>query len=103
MVDPLVWPWSVENADSVTVEAASTIVLEANNDRTGLDLVNMSDPSEPITLGFGNAAIAGSGKVLTAYGSTYHMSDNNRFLGPIYAICPSGGMELAVSEEALKN
>ncbi len=103
MVDPLVWPWSVENVDSVTVGAASTVVLGANNDRTGLDLVNMSDPSEPITLGFGNAAIAGSGKVLTAYGSTYHMSDNNRFLGPIYAICPSGGMELAVSEEALKN
>ncbi len=99
MVDPLIWPWETENANAVAVAAASTLVLAANPNRTGLDLVNLSAPSEAISLGFGNAAVAGQGKVLTVYGSDYHMGTDNLFLGEIYAICASGGMQLAVSEE----
>ncbi len=99
MVDPLIWPWETENASTVTVGAASTVVLAANTNREGLDLVNLSDPSEAISLGFGNAAVAGEGKVLTVYGSTYHMGTANKYQGAINAICASGGMQLAVSEE----
>ncbi len=101
MVDPLIWPWDTEEANAVVVGAASTLVLAENTNRTGLDLVNLSDPSEAISLGFGQDAVAGSGKVLTAYGSDYHMGTNNLFQGEIYAICPSGGMQLAVSEETV--
>lgn len=97
--DPLIWPWETENAGAVTVDNVSTVVLAANPNRVGLDLTNLSAPSEAISLGFGDAAVAGEGKVLTAYGSTYHMGTDNLYLGDIYAICPSGGMELAVSEE----
>ncbi len=99
MVDPLIWPWETENAPATVVGAASTLVLAANPNRTGLDLVNLSDPAEAISLRFGGAAVAGQGKVLTVYGSTYHMGTDNLFLGEIYAICASGGMQLAVSEE----
>ena len=99
MADPLIWPWDTENANAVTVGAVSTLVLAATPNRVGLDLVNLSDPSEAISLGFGNAAVLGQGKVLTVYGSDYHMGTNNVFKGAIYAICASGGMQLAVSEE----
>ena len=99
MPDPRIHPWEVDTAAAVLVGAASTLVLAANGHRTGVDLTNLSDPAEAFSLGFGNAAVAGSGKVLTAYGSTYHMGTENLFLGAIYAICASGDMLLAVSEE----
>ena len=99
MADPLIWPWEEENAAAVTVGNISTAVLVATPNRAGLDLVNLSDPSEAISLGFGNAAVAGEGKVLTVYGSTYHMGTDNMYRGAINAICASGGMQLAVSEE----
>ena len=98
-MDPLIWPWSTENKSAVTVAAASTLVLAANPNRKGLDLINLSAPSEAISLGLGDAAIAGEGKVLTGYGASYHMGTDNLFTGAIYAICASGGMQLAVSEE----
>lgn len=99
MADPLIWPWEEENAAAVTVGNISTAVLVATPNRAGLDLVNLSDPSEAISLGFGQAAVAGAGKVLTVYGSTYHMGTGNMYRGAIFAICASGGMQLAVSEE----
>ena len=99
MVDPLIWPWDTENADAITVGNVTTVVLAANLNREGLDLVNLSSPSEAISLGFGNDAVLGQGKVLTSYGSTYHMGTANKYQGAINAICASGGMQLAVSEE----
>ncbi len=99
MVDPLIWPWDTETATAVTVDAATTVVLAANPKRAGLDLVNLSSPSEAISLGFGNDAVAGQGKVLTGYGSSYHMGIDNLYRGAINAICASGGMQLAISEE----
>ena len=74
--------------------------MAANLTRVGLDLTNVSVPSAQISLGFGNVAVNSSGKVLTVYGSTYHMGTENLFLGAITAICddPDGGL-LAYSEE----
>ena len=99
MPNPTVFPVDDVNDTVVVVGAGSTLVLAANGNRVGLDLGNLSDPSELISLGLGHAAVLGSGKPLTAYGSTYHMGTNNLFLGAIYAICASGDMNLAISEE----
>ncbi len=99
MPDPRIFPWDSENAGVAVVPAASAVVIAANGHRTGLDLVNRSNPSEAISLGFGADAVNGEGKVLTVYGSTYHMGTYNLFLGDIYAICPSGDMNMAYSEE----
>ena len=99
MPDPRIHPIDAENATVESVGAVSTLVLAANGNRTGGDFTNLTDPSEAISLGLGNDAVLGAGKVLTAYGSTYHMGTANLFLGDIYAICASGQMNLAISEE----
>ena len=98
MPDPRIFPVERENFDQVIVGAGAVVVLAANEARVGLDLTNVSTPSAAISLGFGNVPIANSGKVLTVYGSTYHMGTENLFLGAITAICPDGGL-LAYSEE----
>lgn len=100
MPDPRIFPIERENPDQVIVGGAAVVVLAANLSRVGCDLVNVSTPSAAISLGFGNVAIANSGKVLTVYGSTYHMGTENLFQGAITAICPAGGL-LAYSEEVL--
>ena len=101
MPDPRIFPYVGENISAVAVGAVSTLVVAANGRRTGLDLTNLADPSEAISLAFGQAAVLGEGKVLTAYGGTYHMGTGNLFLGAVYAICASGDMNLAVSEETI--
>ena len=98
-MDPTKFPIDTETPTVIAIGAASAVFLAANPNRIGLDLTNLSSPSEAISLAFGVAAIVGTGKVLTTYGSTYHMGTSNLFLGDIYAICPSGGMNLAISEE----
>ncbi len=97
MPDPRKYPIDAENPSQVVV-GASALVLAANPARLGGDFINVSDPVAAITLGFGNAAIDLTGKVLTTYGSTYHMGTDNLFLGDIYAVCPDGGL-LSISEE----
>jgi len=98
MPDPRIFPVDRENPAQVIIGGVAVVVLPATPARVGLDLTNVSDPSAAISLGFGNIAIANSGKVLTVYGSTYHMGTENLFLGAITAICPDGGL-LAYSEE----
>ncbi|GAF67833.1 unnamed protein product, partial [marine sediment metagenome] len=59
-----------------------------------------SNPSEAISLALGQAAVLGSGKTLTVYGSVYHMGTDNLFDGDIYGISESGAAVLSVSEES---
>lgn len=99
MPDPTIFPIDNEAPTVAVIGAVSAIFLAANPNRVGVDLTNLSSPSEAISLGLGVDAVDGSGKVLTTYGSTYHMGTANLYLGAIYAICPSGGMDLGVSEE----
>ena len=99
MADPTIFPIDNEAPTVAVIGVASAVFLAANPNRIGLDLTNLSNPAEAISLGFGVAAVGGSGKVLTTYGSTYHMGTSILFTGAIYAICPTGGMNLAISEE----
>jgi len=98
MPDPRIFTVEKKAATAVDVGLVSTLILEANPNRVTVDLVNLSDPAEAMSLGFGEAAVNGSGDVMTTYGSTYHMGTGNLYLGAIYAICPSGGMFMSVSE-----
>ena len=63
---------------------ASISALAANPLRKYATFVNLSD--NPIALGLGAAAVAGTGIVLTAKGSSYEITKGNLFLGEVYAI-----------------
>ncbi len=99
MPDPRIHPIDSETPTAVVAPAASAIVLADNPHRVGVDIVNFSDPSEPVSLGFGVDAVLGTGKTLTAYGGSYHMGTDNLYLGDIYAISASGNANLSISEE----
>jgi len=100
MPDPRIHLIVREIPTATVAPAASGIVLAANAHREGADIVNLSDPHEPISLGLGVDAVLGAGKTLTTYGSTYHMGTSNLFLGNIYGISASGTAALSVSEES---
>ncbi|KKL69245.1 hypothetical protein LCGC14_2116870 [marine sediment metagenome] len=90
-----------ETPTAIVAPAISGIILAANPAREGVDIVNLSDPREAVSVGFGVDAVLGSGKTLTTYGSTYHMGTPNLFKGDIYAISASGNAALSISEETL--
>jgi len=96
MPDPRIHPLVAVDDTFVTVGAVSTLVRILTLNRAELDLVNDSD--ETIYLGFGNAAVIGSGKRLNTQGGSYHMGPENIFYGAIYAICEGGQANLCVSE-----
>ena len=99
MPDPRIHPIDSETSTAIVAPAVSGIILAANPHRVGADIVNYSDPSEAISLGFGVDAVLGAGKTLTAHGSSYHMGTENLYLGDIYAISTSGTAALSISEE----
>ena len=96
MPDPRIHPIVAVDDTFVTVGAVSTVVRPVTVNRAELDLVNDSD--QIIYLGFGNAAVIGSGKRLNTQGGSYHMGPENLFYGAIYAICALGDANLCVSE-----
>ncbi len=100
MPDPTKWPITTEIPTAAVAGAVSNIVLAANANRLGADIINVSDPSEAISLALGQAAVLGAGKTLTARGSVYHMGTDNLYTGDIYAISASGIAALSVSEES---
>ena len=95
-MDPRIYPLKAVDDTFTTVGIVSTAVRPANLYRAELDLTNDSD--QTIYLGFGNAAVIGSGKRLNAGGGSYHMGPENLFHGTINAICAAGGANLCVSE-----
>ena len=99
MPDPRIHPIDSETPSAIVAPAASGIVLAANAHRVGADIVNYSNPSEAISLGFGVDAVLGAGKTLTAIGGSYHMGTDNLYHGDIYAISASGTAALSISEE----
>ena len=100
MPDPRIWPIETDINTATVAPAISGIILAANVQREGADIVNLSNPSEAISLALGVPAVLGAGKTLTTYGSTYHMGTNNLFKGDIYGISASGVAALSVSEES---
>ena len=101
MPDKRIFPINSEIPTATVAPALSGVVLAANERREGADIVNLSNPSEPVSLALGVAAVLGSGKTLTTYGSSYHMGTSNLFKGNIYGISASGTAALSVSEEGL--
>jgi len=99
MPDPRIFPVDFERIDSVNIGNISLLVVPANVQRVGLDLTNLTTGAELISLAFGQAAILGEGKCLTAYGSTFHMGTSNLYHGDIYAISDGQKVAMAVSEE----
>lgn len=95
MPDPRIFPVKDATDTFAIVGAVSTLVLAANSARVDADFVN--DGDEACYLARGNAAVIGSGIKLVPNGS-YHIGTSNLFLGAIYAICASGGLNLAISE-----
>ena len=99
MPDPRIHPINGELPSAAVAGAVSNVILIANPERLGADIVNVSDPSEMISLGLGQPAILGSGKTLTARGSVYHIGTDNLYFDAIYAISASGTAALSISEE----
>ena len=96
MPDPRIHPIKLVDDTFVTVGVVSTVVRLVTLNRAELDLVN--DSAQTIYLGFGNAAVIGSGKRLNTQGGSYHMGPENLFYGTINAICVGGQANLCVSE-----
>jgi hypothetical protein len=99
MPDPRIHPINGEIPTAAVAGAVSNIILAENVERLGADIVNVSNPSEMISLGLGQPAVLGSGKTLTARGSVYHIGTDNLYTGDIYGISASGTAALSVSEE----
>jgi len=100
MPDPRKHPITNEIPTAAVAGAVSNIILAANPARLGADIVNVSNPSEMISLALGQAAVLGAGKTLTVYGSVYHVGTDNLYSGDIYGISESGTADLSVSEES---
>ena len=98
MPDPRIHP--IEN--SVTTSAAAPIasgpILAANERRVDAEIVNVSDPSEAISLSRGGVAVLNTGLTLTARGSKYRIATNNMWYGVINAISASGTAGLSIEE-----
>jgi len=101
MPDPTIFPIPSANPTAAIAPAASGPVLVANERRVDADIINVSDPSEAISLSRGNVAVLGAGITLTAYGSSYHIGTNNLFTGVINAISLSGDAALSIDEGVL--
>ncbi len=98
MADPRIWPIDNEIPTATVAPAISGIVLAENDRRVDAEIINVSDPSEAISLSRGGAAVLGAGITLTATGSSYRIGTNNLFTGDINGISVSGTAALSVSE-----
>jgi hypothetical protein len=98
MPDPRIWPINNEIPTATVAPAVSGIVLAANTRRVDAEIINVSDPSEAISLSRGEVAVLGAGITLTARGSSYRIGTSNLFKGDINGISASGIAALSVSE-----
>ena len=98
MPDPTVWPIKDSASSTIVAPAASGEVLAANPDRGDTEIINVSNPSEAISLSRGGVAVLGSGLTLTARGSKYRIGTTNMWYGAINAISASGTAALSIEE-----
>ena len=94
MPDPRIYP--IDSVDDYfgTVTGVTAIIVNANNNRKDLEIVNDSDSN--VYLARGNDAVVGSGILIIANGGSYSMDTQNLFLGYIAAIA-DGQDELNVT------
>ncbi len=98
MPDPRIHPIPTGVPTAVLVAAASGEVMAANNRRVDAEFINVSVPSEMISLPRGGTAVLGAGVTLTAHGSSYYIGTDDMFYGAINAISASGEAALAMDE-----
>lgn len=98
MPDPTIWPIPNATPTAIVAPAVSGPVLAANEFRVDAEIINVSDPSEAISLSRGDTAVLGAGITLTARGSSYRIGTNNMFYGVINAISASGDAALSIDE-----
>lgn len=94
----------IKTNDVKVIASTNTFVLQANPKRKAFNVTNLDTAGgQQISLGFGTAAIAGSGEVLLV-GQFYGESDDPAFScwkGEISAIASgAGNANLAVSERS---
>ena len=95
MPDPRIFPIVTIEDTFATVNAVSTLVRAANNRRVFCQFVNTGD--EVYYLSEGNAAVMGSGDAVYPSGVA-RIETDNMFYGEVYAICATGGLNLAITE-----
>lgn len=98
MADPTIWPIPTGTPTAAVALAASGEVLAANLNRLDAEIINVSDPSEAVSLSRGGIAVLGAGITLTARGSSYRIGTANLFYGAINAISASGIAGLSIDE-----
>ena len=98
MPDPRIHTIPTGTPTAIVAPAASGAVLAANPNRVDAEIINVSNPSEAISLSRGDVAVLGAGITLTARGSSYRIGTDNLFLGIINAISASGDAELSIDE-----
>lgn len=83
-----------------TVGATSTLVLKENPNRQKVTFTNPSD--EAIYLSDVGAAITGAGVYVASGGSASDEKDLEGYIhkGPWFAICASGGKDIAILEQS---
>ena len=98
MTNPRIYSIPTGTPTAAVAPAASGPVLAANPYRVGAEIINVSNPSEAISLSRGDTAVLGAGITLTAKGSSYRIGTDNLFLGVINAISASGDAGLSIDE-----
>ncbi len=98
MVDPTIHPIEAATPTAIVAPVASGPVLAANDRRVDAEIINVSDPSEAISLSRDGVAVLGAGITLTARGSSYRIGTENMFYGVINAISASGDAALSIDE-----
>jgi len=98
MPDPRIFPIDSATPTATVAPAVSGVILAANEHRVDAEIVNVSNPVEPISLSRGGVAVLGAGITLTTYGSSYRIGTANLFYGNINGISASGNAALSVDE-----
>ena len=88
MPDPRIFPIDRATDTHAFVADAPVIIVNANESRADLKIVNDSDVI--VYIARGNAIAANNGIRLNANGGVFNMDQTDLFLGDIYAICGIG-------------
>lgn len=92
-------PRTFENTldKSKNINSTSTSILSTNATRFFASFVN--DSNETIYLSLGASAVMNQGIRLNADGGSFEINETNLYIGPVSAICSSGGKRLTVLEK----
>ena len=89
-------PMTANAPAQLTTSGSSQVVVAANSNRSGLVLVN-TDGTDSISIGFGAAAVSGSGLTLKP-GQTYVMDEYTFNKTTVYAIASANTPNLSIQE-----